>query len=127
MRTVTAAVARQGKTVLLARRGPDQKLAGYWEFPGGKVDKGETLQACLERELREELGVQARAGEVLCESTYRYDHGEFRLVALAVTLPSAKFKLSVHDRAEWVPLSSLLGYRLAPADIPIAKKVLEDD
>ena len=126
MKTVTAAVVRQDGTVLLTRRGPDQKLAGYWEFPGGKVDPGETLQACLARELREELGVDAHVGEELCESIYRYDHGEFRLVALSTTLPSKEFVLTVHDYAEWVPVESLLEYNLAPADIPLAKKIMED-
>lgn len=127
MKTVSAAVVRRGDTVLLTRRGPDQKLAGFWEFPGGKVEPGETLQACLARELHEELGVEARVGDTLCESIYRYEHGEFRLVALNTILSPAKFVLTVHDCAKWVPVKSVLDFNLAPADIPIARKIMEGD
>ena len=56
---VTAAIVLQDNKVLLTRRAPGQSLEGYWEFPGGKVEEGESLQECLKREIFEELGVQA--------------------------------------------------------------------
>jgi 8-oxo-dGTP diphosphatase len=55
MKLVTAAIIRDGENILVVRRGPREKLAGFWEFPGGKVEHPETLQECLERELFEEL------------------------------------------------------------------------
>ena len=70
------------KSPLITRRGPDSKLAGYWEFPGGKVEEGETRRECLERELYEELGIQAHAGEEIAESEYHYDHGAFLIIAI---------------------------------------------
>lgn len=57
MKSVTAAVIKLNDTVLLTRRGPGEKLAGFWGFPGGKQDDGESLQECLERELFEGRGV----------------------------------------------------------------------
>lgn len=121
MKIVTAAVAERDGQFLIARRAPDQKLAGAWEFPGGKVDPGESLQQCLERELLEELGVRCMAGAVLTESFYRYDHGEFLLKAIKVDLLDDQFQLAVHDQICWLSAEELLKLDLAPADIPIAE------
>jgi 8-oxo-dGTP diphosphatase len=124
MKTVTAAILQRDGAILLARRASGQKLAGYWEFPGGKVEAGETLQSCLEREISEELNWVVQAGEVLATSEYVYEHGAIRLVALAAEIVSGTATLTVHDRLEWVPIGRLLEYRLAPADIPIAQSLL---
>ncbi|MGV1098928.1 MFS transporter [Thiovibrio sp. JS02] len=124
MKTVTAAIIVKNDRVLLTRRKEGEKLSGYWEFPGGKVEDGETLQECLERELQEELGVAARAGDVFAESVYHYAHGKIKLIGLETELLDHEFHLRVHDRAEWVPARNLLEFQLAPADIPLARKIL---
>ena len=121
MKIVTAAVAERDGQFLIARRAPDQKLAGAWEFPGGKVEPGESLQQCLERELLEELGVHSVASHVITESLYRYEHGEFLLKAIKVDLLSEQFHLTAHDEIRWLPADELLKLDLAPADIPIAE------
>ncbi len=121
MKQVTAAIIVESGRVLLARRALNQKLAGFWEFPGGKVEPGETLQACLERELLEELSLKCKAGEELIRTEYIYDHGIFNLIAFATTIISGRIELSVHDQFKWVAINELLAYQLAPADIPIAR------
>jgi 8-oxo-dGTP diphosphatase len=126
MLVVTAAIILRGDAVLLARRAPGQKLAGMWEFPGGKVEGDESLPACLERELLEELGVTVSVGDVFAESIYKYGNGEIRLVAMCAEIAAGTLTLAVHDRVEWVPLRNLQGYDLAPADIPIARKLAVD-
>ena len=123
MRIVTAAVIRDGTRVLLARRGPGETLAGMWEFPGGKVEEGETLQICLARELHEELGLKVRVGDVIAESVYEYAHGCIKLVALDVTITGGELTLLVHDKTAWVGVGQLESFALAPADIPIAAQV----
>jgi len=121
MKIVTAAIIRKGEQVLLTRRAPGDRHQGSWEFPGGKLESGESLQQCLERELFEELGVSSRAGLVVCSSDFVYDHGCIRLVAIETTISSDDFRLTVHDRAEWVDPNRLLDYDLLPADIPVAE------
>lgn len=88
---VTAAIICDRDQVLLTRRGPGERHAGFWEFPGGKLHLGETLQECLERELFEELGVRSIVGSVICTSDFSYDHGTIRLVALETTIESIEF------------------------------------
>ena len=122
MKIVTAAIIRSGEKLLIARRKIGQKLEGYWEFPGGKIEEGESPQECLIRELFEEFGISTLVGEVLTESEYHYDHGAIKLLALDVTEVNGELVLTVHDSIEWVTADTILDYKLAPADIPIAKE-----
>jgi 8-oxo-dGTP diphosphatase len=69
---VTAAVIERDDALLVTRRQAGVHLEGYWEFPGGKCDAGETLAACLGRELREELDVEARVGDEVFTTTHAY-------------------------------------------------------
>jgi 8-oxo-dGTP diphosphatase len=125
IKSVTAAIIIKGDSILITRRGPGEKLSGYWEFPGGKIEEGESPQECLERELYEELGVTSKAGKIVAESSYIYEHGAFRIIAILSTIKKDNFTLKSHDKAEWISIDSLLNYKLAPADIPIAKIVME--
>jgi mutator protein MutT len=118
---VTAAILRRGSTVLLTRRAESEKLAGYWEFPGGKAHKSESPEECLARELQEELSLFCSIGAKVAESEYRYDHGTFTVLAYEAAIECGTLELSVHDRAEWVEIGELLDSNLAPADIPIAQ------
>ncbi len=125
MRLVTAAIIRKGPLVLVARRDPLQKLSGFWEFPGGKVEDGETLEECLVREIYEELGVRATAGQTLCESEFHYEHGSFRIVAIEATVESIEFSLKVHDEIAWLLPQQLSELALLPADRPIIEILKE--
>ncbi|QJI28940.1 (deoxy)nucleoside triphosphate pyrophosphohydrolase [Pseudomonas sp. ADAK18] len=121
---VAAAVVHLDGKVLITRRAPGEKLAGLWEFPGGKLEHEETPQECITRELREELGVESVAGEILTSTAYTYPGGTIELIAIMVTLQSTQFTLQVHDLFEWVRPQELLQYELAPADIPIAEEII---
>ena len=106
---------------MLARRGRGEKLAGFWEFPGGKVETGETPEECLARELFEELGIEVRIGDPVAESSHQYEHGSFRVIAYFVDWISGEPSPNEHDRLEWAKIEDLAGYQLLPADIPIAE------
>ncbi|KAA0011159.1 (deoxy)nucleoside triphosphate pyrophosphohydrolase [Billgrantia pellis] len=124
MKHVAAALAIRDGQILLARRAPGQSLAGLWEFPGGKQEPNETIQQCIEREIREELSLSCTAGKVLTESVYRYVGGAIKLIGVIVELDKSEPILSVHDCVTWAPIDKVLSFQLAPADIPIAKEVM---
>lgn len=124
MRSVAAALAIREGRVLLTRRAMGQTLEGLWEFPGGKLEPGETVEQCIEREIREELALCCKATEIFTESIYRYEGGAIRLIGVMVDLDRGEHKLTVHDQIEWVPLAEILRYELAPADIPIAEELI---
>jgi len=123
MKNVSAAIIIRNNKILLGRRSPSINLAGFWEFPGGKQDLGKTIQERLERELFEEISAPSIAGEILHESIFKYDGGTINLIGIMTELLDTNFTLSVHDKVEWVQISRLLSYKLAPADIPIAEQI----
>jgi 8-oxo-dGTP diphosphatase len=125
LRAVAAAIAISGGKVLVTRRSPGQNLAGFWEFPGGKLEDEEDVGTCIVRELLEELGVTSSAGEVITTSEYTYQGGAISLIAIAVELHSHDFRLAVHDDHAWIAPEELLSLNQAPADIPIAKELIK--
>jgi 8-oxo-dGTP diphosphatase len=125
MKQVAAAIIFNKGKILVTRRAPGEKLAGYWEFPGGKLEGNETPQECIIRELREELGLHAAAGDVIASSVYEYTGGAIELIAVECTVRNYEISLSVHDAYEYIQPEALLDIRLAPADIDIAKKILK--
>ena len=118
---VIAAIVERENLILLTQRLPESHLAGYWEFPGGKVEPNESEEECLMRELAEELSIDVEVGDLVAESHYTYEHGEFLLKAYEVRIVKGKPVLTVHDQMVWVEPAQLREYRLAPADVPIAK------
>lgn len=118
---VTAAIIRRPGLVLLARRQAGGHLAGHWEFPGGKIEQGETPKNCLKRELEEESGVGAEVRDFVASSRFAYDDREIELLAYEAQLAPGEYTLRSHDEVRWVPTTALLDYELAPADVPIAE------
>ena len=127
LQTVTGAILFRGGKLLIARRSTADNLAKKWEFPGGKVEAGETPEACLARELDEELGIEVRVGAFLGESVYHYEHGAIRLLAYRTTWETGELKPQVHDEIKWVSLGELNQYDFAPADVPFADKLMSGE
>ena len=99
---VVAAVIARGDRVLACRRNADREAGGLWEFPGGKVEPGESAQQALEREIREELGVGIRVGELLHRGTTRMNARLVELACYWVTLTDAEPSSSTdHDGIRW--------------------------
>ena len=123
---VTCAVMIRNGRVLLARRSPGQKNAGLWEFPGGKLEQGESIEECLIRELKEELNVEATVGKHIMDTVYSYPENEFKLCVFFVTIPDdAKIQLNIHQNSAWVSTKEMNKYKFPPADEAIIKKLQE--
>jgi 5-methylcytosine-specific restriction protein A len=125
MKNVSAAIFLKNDFVLIAKRGNGKDLSGYWEFPGGKQEENETIFECLEREIVEEFNVECKANEMFFESIYHYDNDTIKLIAIFSNLLDNQIELKVHEDYKWVKINYLLEYNLAPADISIAKKLIE--
>lgn len=118
---VAAAILVKDGKVFAARRRPGAHLAGFWEFPGGKVEVGETAEQCLVRELQEELNIVVRVGEYIGENMHDYGIKVVRLVAYFVEHVSGNLELMEHDEMRWLPLDKLESVEWAPADIPLVE------
>ena len=121
---VGAVLVRDG-TVLAAQRGPSMALAGHWEFPGGKIEAGESPQEALVRELREELLCTATIGEHVETTSYQYDFGVVTLTTYFATLTAGEPRATEHSELRWIPAADLHSVEWAPADIPAVERVVE--
>lgn len=116
---VAAAVIVRNGLVMAARKRAGLHLAGCWEFPGGKIEPGETAEQCLCRELREEFGIGCEIGAFLGESTHAYGQQVIHLFGYFTTHLAGSFRLTDHDAILWLPPPELPALRWAPADIPL--------
>jgi 8-oxo-dGTP diphosphatase len=126
MKEVSAAIIMENGKILLTKRNLNGNLPGYWEFPGGKRENNETIFECLEREIKEELNISCKALSVFAENIYEYENGTIKLIAINAKLYSKNIILNVHDEYIWAEISNLLNYKLAPADIHIAKLLIKE-
>jgi 8-oxo-dGTP diphosphatase len=122
---VTAAIWIEAGRVLIARRRPGVSQAGLWEFPGGKVRPGETPEACLAREIEEELGVRVAVEGFFAESVHAYAEQTIRLLAYRVRATGGTPTLNDHAELRWVSPRELGRYLFCPADLPFVRRLQE--
>lgn len=120
---VVGAVIVQGGLVLAARRGPDGRQAGLWEFPGGKIEPGESAAEALRREIAEELGCEVAVGALVTRTEHEYAHGVVLLETYWCTLLSGSPTPTVHDEIRWLLPTELRSLDWAPADLPAVRCV----
>ncbi len=127
IKDVAAAVLINNSQIFIARRSAGNKLAGKWEFPGGKVDRGETPEQCLVREMEEEFGIMVGVDELLSENIHHYPHGSIRLLAYRARWLNGDISLVDHDDMRWVSADELDQFDFSPADIPFVEKLMRGD
>jgi 8-oxo-dGTP diphosphatase len=119
LRVVAAALFDAAGRVLLAERPAGKHMAGWWEFPGGKVGSGESDRAALERELREELGIEARAHREITSMSHEYSDRIVDLSLWHASVTSGEPRGLDGQQLKWVDCQSLGRERLLPADLPL--------
>lgn len=120
---VGAVILRQG-SVFCVQRSPAQSLPGMWEFPGGKVERGETPSAALAREIDEELGCRVRVGGRVTRTVHEYDFATIDLTTYYCELIKSEPTLREHAASCWLPPHRLADLGWAPADIPAVEEVV---
>lgn len=117
---VAAGIIIHNGKILIAQRKHGKTCEYLWEFPGGKLESGETMQQCLKRELMEELHLPITVGDYFMTSTYAYDFGTIELNAYFATCESEDLSFHPdHEQARWVTLQEMDNYTFPPADQPI--------
>ncbi|QHS21806.1 (deoxy)nucleoside triphosphate pyrophosphohydrolase [Virgibacillus sp. MSP4-1] len=119
---VGAVLVKNGK-ILCAQRGPDKSLPLKWEFPGGKIEDGETAQKALKREIQEEMRCDIEIGEQIEHTIYEYDFGIVHLTTFYCKLLDKEPTLTEHNEIKWLIPEKLTELDWAPADIPAIEKL----
>ena len=119
---VVCGIIEQGNLFLAALRGPAQSNADLWEFPGGKVLRGETAEAALQRELREELGIEVSVTTSLPPHTFTYPWITIELIPFICTFVHGEPCLHEHAEIRWVTKKQAQALEWAPADVAVLRE-----
>jgi len=121
---VAIAVVVRGTEVLICQRAEGVPFAGYWEFPGGKLEPDETLEQCVVRELREEVGATVAAESELTPIDHDYAHARVRLHPFVCRLISGHPRPIECAACRWVAASELRDYAFPPANESLLAEIL---
>lgn len=119
---VGAVIIEDGK-IFCAQRGNTKTLAYLWEFPGGKIEQGESPQEALKREIKEELYCEIEVGEQVEHTIYDYDFGTVHLSTFKCRITKGQLHLTEHIAVKWLKPEELDRLEWAPADIPAVEKL----
>jgi 8-oxo-dGTP diphosphatase len=124
---VTCAIIEHNNKVLVTQRSEKMALPLKWEFPGGKIEKNETAEACLIREILEELDVNIKIKKQLNSNTHEYSETKIiKLIPFICELANGKIKLTEHANFLWLSKGELVNLDWAEADIPILNEYLNN-
>jgi 8-oxo-dGTP diphosphatase len=124
MKQVTAAIIKKNNLILITQRSEKSALPLKWEFPGGKIEPGESPEACLARELKEELDIDARIKDLYMSSLHHYEFGNLELLFYFADIISGEIKLNVHQDFKWASVETLDQYDFAPADVEVVRALM---
>ncbi len=122
---VGAVIWNEHNEVLCALRSQAMSLPGLWEFPGGKIEIGETPQESLIREIQEELDCVIKVTEFVAEVTYEYPTVIVRLITYNATIINGIPTPKEHEKLLWLPIKQLTTLEWAPADLPTIDEVMK--
>jgi mutator protein MutT len=123
---VAAIITNDEGKILITQRNLKKLQGGLWEFPGGKIEKDETREEAIIREIKEELTIDIKVDEYLDEKIFNYPEKDINLIALKCSKINGDIKLTEHEDAKWVANKELDKFDFAPADMFIVEKLKGD-
>lgn len=120
---VGAIIENEKNEIFCALRSPEMSLANYWEFPGGKIEVGETPEQALKREIQEEFTCMIQVGAKVEDTTYEYERVIVRLETYKAKLVDGQPNALEHSATKWVAREKLTQLNFAPADVPAVEKI----
>lgn len=124
--TVVAALIRRNGAFLICRRPEGKALSGLWEFPGGKVEQGETEEEALRREIREELDCLVAPEKLFCRARHEYPDFFVELSFYLCRLDKGEPRLLEHADAKWIRPMDVKNYAFCPADEGVLQKITRE-
>lgn len=126
IKVVGAIIENNNNEILCALRSPRMTLPNMWEFPGGKIEAGETLKEAIEREIKEELNCEVEFIDSFNDNTHEYDKFIVNLITVKCRLISGIPTVSEHSKLIWLHRENLLSLKWAPADIPAVEQLASE-
>ncbi|WP_260259777.1 8-oxo-dGTP diphosphatase MutT [Vibrio intestinalis] len=123
---VAAIIFNQDKSEIFITKRPDDKhKGGFWEFPGGKVEAGESIEQAMIRELNEEIGITVTEQSLFEHLEYDYPDKSLKFDFISVTAFDGKPYGREGQQGEWVKIEQLSGYQFPEANVPILERVIQ--
>ena len=126
IRVSAAIIKNSDNEILICQRGPGGSCQFLWEFPGGKIESGESPEECLIRECREELDIDISVQKLFAQSTHSYPETDIEFMFFCARLEKGVPTPSVHNSIKWVSPDMLEKYNFCPADVYVVKKLAKE-
>lgn len=124
---VAGLIRDDARRILVTRRRPDQSLPNFWEFPGGKVEPGESPEQALVRELQEEIGVTVEVGRIWDVLFHAYPDFDLVMLVYPCRIVAGEVRALEVAAAEWTPAAGLTSFEILPADQPLVARLVRGD
>ena len=124
---VAAAIILRDEKFLLTKRRPESEQGSLWEFPGGKIESGETLEECLRREMREELGIEISKPQYFHSIRHAYPEKVVELHFFTCSIEQGQPQALGCTEMAWVDKHELIAHEFPPANIPMIKKIIQTE
>mgnify|MGYP003590203591 FL=1 len=126
-RVSAAIITNSDNEILICRRGQGGSCEFLWEFPGGKIEQGESPEECLVRECLEELEIEIEVLDLFEETKYSYPEREIEFMFFSASLKKGVPTPNVHDSIKWVSPDMLGEYEFCPADVLVVERLAKEN
>lgn len=125
LEVVAAIIINEAGEILIAQRKANKSMGGLWEFPGGKIETGETPEDSLIREIKEEMNIDIEVQQYFGENIHNYGDKIIKLMAYYAKKIKGEIKLQDHESCKWVMPKALKEYKFSAADQPFVEELIK--